>query len=99
MAVPAHAFLRAARATPAAGVGIAAVAAHFVAANAVGSWPLVVATGAQQNVSPCFAPVAATRARVVRHPTGWMGIAPRTRQAAHAALQVARLARFRCVTT
>ena len=56
------------------------------------------AARAEQDVPPRFAPVTAARARIVRYPTGRVRVTSRSGQRAHAALQMARVARFRGMT-
>jgi len=51
MAVPAHFRVDAARALPAARVGVATVAADLVAADAIGGWPGLVAACASHDVA------------------------------------------------
>src|SRR6476660_9090229 len=74
MAVPTHFRVDAARALPATGVGIAAISADFVTANAVGGRPLVVAARAQENVAPRGGAVKTARVRVVADPTWRMWV-------------------------
>jgi len=99
MAVPAHAVAKALRALPAVGVRIAAVSTDLVAPNAVGGGALIVATGAKQDIAPCFATVKATGAGARSDPANRVRIAGIDLIAANTALPVARLAGLGRVAT
>lgn len=77
---------------------IASVSADSVTTDAVGSGPLLVTAGAQQNVSPRLTAMLATNAGIVAHPARRVGIHPIHPVATHASLDVAGVARRRLVT-
>ena len=77
---------------------VAAVASDLVAPDAVGGRTLIVAPGAKEDVTTRFTSVTAHGTWIVVHPAGRMRIARADRVGAHAALDVAGVARLRRVT-
>src|SRR5690606_13421858 len=97
MTVPAHAGGLAAAAAPTAGVRVAAEAAHLVAVDAVGGGPLVMAAGAQKQITPRLLAVEALDARAVADPARRMWVPGGYCSGAHAAPRVAAVAGRRFV--
>src|SRR5688572_26088983 len=95
MAIPAHLVAGATHALPAARMGVAAVAANLMTANAVGSGPLIVTASAGQNVAASFRTVCALEAGAIADPARRVRVAGGRGVTADAASYVTRVAGLR----
>lgn len=92
MAIPAHFRALALSAPPTARMRVPAEAADSVTPDAIGGRPLVVTSGAEENVAARVSSMSARGGRIVRDPAWGMGIPGAEHIGAHAAFDVAGIA-------